>query len=141
MENNNEPWRKSEDGYPPMMNPMMHGFRPPMGHPMGMPRPQGFPGPGYAPQMQPNFGVGVPSIKLRPPPPKTLDTTEDKFQGPLNRPPIDPVYEDTPNSKEHSPDYRQNQDYFYDRPDEEMSEPATTKDQFKSEAAFADYQT
>jgi len=38
MEHNNDPYFN-----PQMMNPMMRGFRPPMGPPMGMPRPQGFP--------------------------------------------------------------------------------------------------
>ena len=44
--------------------------------------------------MQAGFPAGVRPIRLRPPPPKTLDAPEDKFQGPLNRPPIDLVYED-----------------------------------------------
>jgi len=75
---------------------------------------------------------------------------EQQFQGPLNRPPIDPVYEDEPNSPEHSAEaqYRTDSNYFTERPAEKHFEekPRSPKrepvsDQFKSEHAYADYQT
>ena len=89
---NEDGWRKppgEEAGYfgAPMMNPMMRGFRPPMNpmaNPMGMPRPQQFPmdarfQPNMPVGMQPGFamGGGIRPIRLRPPPPKTLDAPEE----------------------------------------------------------------